>query len=242
MLSLARHSWNVPPTVCCRKVDHTGISTCYVPGRTTQDPSPCATVACSNRLPQSVKPYGIAEASAMSITESVTKAGTSAAALARATSNQFLIACLRKARLDAELHDDIAEACEMNDFTALSLGSGELSVKSTADKLFLMEDEAATLLSTCRNECGRAGVHFGDGAVYEPADELDDEPAPAPAAARPAPSAAPPAAQTTARTVYDHEEDVADDDGASHVLPDLTAAARSERFTVWNLLLSLALA
>ena len=95
-------------------------------------------------------------------------AGTSEAVMGVVTTKTFLFACLKKAHLDADLLADVAEACDMNDFTALSLAGGELDAADAADKLFLMQDEAKALLETCKHECLRKGVVFGDGSKYVP--------------------------------------------------------------------------
>lgn len=97
--------------------------------------------------------------------------GSAEQSVQRALSKEFLFVCLGKAKIDAELLDDIAEACEMNEFSALTLASGDLSVSDAADKLFLMEDEASVLLSICRAECAKLGINFGDGYVLEDGDQ-----------------------------------------------------------------------
>lgn len=112
----------------------------------------------------------------MSAQDRALAAGSSKTAVEKALSKDFLFQCLRRASIDEELLDDIAEACEMNDFTSLSLAGGDLSVSDAADKLFLMEDEASVLIRTCRNECAKIGVDFGDGFVPDESSPVVEEP------------------------------------------------------------------
>lgn len=106
-------------------------------------------------------------------------AGTSEDVLSVVKSQDFLLKCLRKANLDSDLVQDVADACDLNELDALALGCGELTAEDAADKLFLMQDEARQLLGICRRQCLRAGVNYGDGStyVYSAEDEWD---APAP--------------------------------------------------------------
>ncbi|GFR49055.1 hypothetical protein Agub_g11081 [Astrephomene gubernaculifera] len=109
---------------------------------------------------------------------------------------EFLMKCLRKAKFTADLLQDTADACEINDLNALVLGSGLLSVVEASEKLFLMQDEASTVVKVCRKECLRAGVNFGDGAQLTPeelAEEDQDEPVAPPPAPAPPPPPPPPA-------------------------------------------------
>eukprot|EP00798_Chlamydomonas_sp_ICE-L_P030421 gene30421-35426_t len=100
---------------------------------------------------------------------------------------EFLHSCLRKAKLDPDLVQDVVDACDMNELTAIYLGSGELADGEAEEKLFLMEDEARSILAICKRQCLKAGVKFGDGSVYEPSPEDDEEEPEPPAASTPAP-------------------------------------------------------
>eukprot|EP00798_Chlamydomonas_sp_ICE-L_P014268 gene14268-20242_t len=106
--------------------------------------------------------------------EKAVAAGTPQDTIKKATSSEFLQACLRRAKLDDDLVADTCDACEMNELDALELGGGDLSDADAADKLFLMQDEAVSILAICRRECLRIGVNFGDGGVYEPGPEDDN--------------------------------------------------------------------
>ncbi|GLI59925.1 hypothetical protein VaNZ11_001972 [Volvox africanus] len=126
--------------------------------------------------------------------------GTSEDILQRVLGQEFLLKCLRKAKFSPDLLQDTADACEINDLNALVLGSGLLSVSEASEKLFLMQDEASTVVAVCRKECLRAGVNFGDGSqlTAEELAENDEEepaaPAPPPPAVTPTPTPpAPPA-------------------------------------------------
>ncbi|GAX79546.1 hypothetical protein CEUSTIGMA_g6987.t1 [Chlamydomonas eustigma] len=98
---------------------------------------------------------------------------TPSTVLDTAGGKDFLLQCLKKSRLDDELLNDVADACEMHDpiLTAVRLGCGELTPEIAADMLFLMLDEAKDLLVICKQECLRIGVNFGDGSVYVPEEE-----------------------------------------------------------------------
>jgi hypothetical protein len=104
-----------------------------------------------------------------------TAAGTPAAVADRVQSPEFLMDCLRRAQLDNDLLQDVADACDMNDLNALLLASGELAPDVAADKLYLMQDEAKAVLVVCKRMCLKAGVSFGDGSVYvaEPGDDAE---------------------------------------------------------------------
>jgi hypothetical protein len=113
----------------------------------------------------------------MSAEERAAAAGTSPDCIIECKTQDFLIQCLqrgvRKGKYDQDLLQDIADACEINDLDALTLGSGTMTVSEASEKLFLMPNEASAILEMCRIECLKAGVNFGDGAVLDPAD-LDD--------------------------------------------------------------------
>ncbi|KAG2483751.1 hypothetical protein HYH03_017406 [Edaphochlamys debaryana] len=112
--------------------------------------------------------------------------GTPDDVLERAQGHDFLVKCLRKAKFNADLLQDTVDACEINDLNAVVLGSGLLSVTEASEKLFLMQDEAQTVVTVCRKECLRIGVNFGDGAALTPEelaepDDVEEVPAaPAP--------------------------------------------------------------
>jgi hypothetical protein len=82
---------------------------------------------------------------------------------------EFLVTCLQKANLDAELLGDVADACDVNEYTALLLAAGDLTIDHIASKLYLTEDEARTVLAVCRTECRGSGIPLPgvDEAVNE---------------------------------------------------------------------------
>ena len=100
--------------------------------------------------------------------------------LAKVETRDFLIFCLGRAKLDPDLLEDVADACELQDppLTAVSLACSELTADEAGDKLFLMQDEAKMLLIQCKRQCLKEGVDFGDGSKFESCPE-DDEGAPA---------------------------------------------------------------
>lgn len=103
-------------------------------------------------------------------------AGTAEDIIENVKGQDFLQRCLAKAKFTPDLLQDTLDACDINDLNALVLGSGLLSVTEASEKLFLMQDEANTVLTVCRKECLRAGVNFGDGATLtaEERAEVDD--------------------------------------------------------------------
>lgn len=88
----------------------------------------------------------------------------------KAESRDFLMQCLRRTKLDPDLLEDVADACELQDpvLTSILLACGTLTPEETSNKLFLMLDEASLLLAQCKNECLRIGVDFGDGSLFDP--------------------------------------------------------------------------
>ncbi|PNH07996.1 hypothetical protein TSOC_005495 [Tetrabaena socialis] len=117
--------------------------------------------------------------------------GTDEDVLQRVQGQDFLMSCLRKAKFSADLLQDTADACDINDLNALVLASGIMTVTEASEKLFLMQDEASTVVAVCRKECLRAGVNFGDGAKLTPEElaEGDNDAPPAVVQAPPAPLA-----------------------------------------------------
>lgn len=107
------------------------------------------------------------------------QAGTSQDALDQCKSPEFLQACLeigvKLGKFDQDLLQDITDACDINDLTALELGGGLLTLSEASEKLFLMPNEASGILEICRQSCLKAGIDFGDGAAYD--GSLDNLPA-----------------------------------------------------------------
>lgn len=103
--------------------------------------------------------------------------------------SDFLMAVLKSARLDADLVEDVADACSMHDLTALHLASGGLTAQEASEKLFLMVDEAIVIQRNAKRCCLKAGVDFGDGSTW---DGLDGEPEPEAPPSPPKPTPAPP--------------------------------------------------
>ncbi|KAJ9511335.1 hypothetical protein QJQ45_029741 [Haematococcus lacustris] len=168
--------------------------------------------------------------------EQAVKAGTPVHVLEQAKSNDFLLLCLRKAKLGDDLLQDVADACELNEFNALSLSG--LTPAEAANSLFLMEGEAVTLLETCKRQCLRIGVCFGDGSVYEANTDPADEDVPTsavPPPASPEPSAGtrvlPPAEGTTFAPSNRAATAIADSGLASHPAsePSLVVQAKAQQ-------------
>ncbi len=96
--------------------------------------------------------------------------------LEEARSVPFLLRCLRKARLEPDLVQDVCDACELNEMDATSLAVME--AEECASKLFLMQDEARQLIRACRRQCLRLGLSFGDDGDLsgEQSEDVSDEP------------------------------------------------------------------
>ena len=60
-------------------------------------------------------------------------------------SREFMIGLLRDAKVDEEIVEDIADACELAEFSVFSLASEEIPVKTLAEKLYLTKQEAFAL-------------------------------------------------------------------------------------------------
>jgi hypothetical protein len=93
----------------------------------------------------------------------------------------FLKRCLRKARLEPDLIQDVADACELNELDAVALA--KMPADEIANKLFLMQDEARLLLKACRRQCQKLGMSFGEGQDEDldvPSEQDEPEPAAAP--------------------------------------------------------------
>jgi hypothetical protein len=118
---------------------------------------------------------------AVRMAAAMAKANTPASVLEVVLGKDFLMECLTTAKLDEDMREDICDAMEMNELSVLSLG--ELGEQEAANRLFLMAEEASRLLTACRTSCLKAGVDFGDGEVYDAAEEQAKEAAVAAAAA-----------------------------------------------------------
>lgn len=98
-------------------------------------------------------------------------AGTSQSILDDCKGLGFLQSCLQigvqLGKFDQDLLQDIADACEINDLTALELGCGLMTVSEASEQLFLMPNEACAILEICRQACLKAGIAFGDGVTYD---------------------------------------------------------------------------
>jgi hypothetical protein len=95
---------------------------------------------------------------------------------------EFLKRCLRKARLEPDLIQDVADACELNELDAVALA--KMPADEIANKLFLMQDEARLLLKACRRQCQKLGMSFGEGTEEDLDVPSEDEPEPAAAPGR----------------------------------------------------------
>ena len=76
-------------------------------------------------------------------------------AAASFNSQEFMVKCLNAAQFSPELVEDIAGACELAGFTALSLAKNELSLSAISSKLFLTAEEARDLLAACQQLTGK---------------------------------------------------------------------------------------
>lgn len=77
-----------------------------------------------------------------------------------------LLTILQEANIEADICEDVADACDINDLDALIFASGLLSVNDVADACFLTKDEAevcpsplcklpAFVAVACREACER---------------------------------------------------------------------------------------
>ena len=81
------------------------------------------------------------------------KESTSPGVLEIVKAPDFLRKCLRHAKLDHDLIQDVLDACSLSDLDALVLGSGVLAPDDIASQLFLMKDEAVLVATVCGTQC-----------------------------------------------------------------------------------------
>lgn len=141
----------------------------------------CHAHAVPTRGPGGSTSSGQQQQCQMALAAKADQAGTPPDVLLTVQSRDFLTKCLHQAQLDPELVADVADACELQELSALELGSSTLNPAEAADSLFLLEAEARKLLDCCRRQCLRAGVLFGDNAQYEPRPEDEWQPIGSPA-------------------------------------------------------------
>lgn len=85
------------------------------------------------------------------------------AGIEAARKRSTLVHALRAAKVDGDILADVADACEIKEWTVLHLAGGELTAEEVAQELYLTEDEAAELKVACRSELSRLGVELADG-------------------------------------------------------------------------------
>lgn len=81
-----------------------------------------------------------------------------------AESRDSIMTCLRLAEIEADIIEDIADLCEVIGYTIAALAADDVCVETVADKLFLTEQEAITLIKVCRAEMRKAGLHGRNGS------------------------------------------------------------------------------
>lgn len=67
------------------------------------------------------------------------EAGTPSEVVAKCRGKEFLTACLDKLRWDGELQQDVVDAMDVHEMTALELASGNLAQEDVASLLYLMQ-------------------------------------------------------------------------------------------------------
>lgn len=58
---------------------------------------------------------------------------------------EALLEILQETNIEADICEDVADACELNDLDALAIASGLLSVDQVAESCFLTKDEAEVI-------------------------------------------------------------------------------------------------
>lgn len=116
------------------------------------------------------------------------------AAVEAARRRSALLRTLRHAGVDEDILADVADACEIKEYTVMHLASPGLSVETVAQELYLTEEEAGKLIVACTAECQRLGVTLVEGGelpgpVEDEAGTEDDFAPPASTAESPAPAA-----------------------------------------------------
>eukprot|EP00892_Ulva_mutabilis_P002810 jgi/Ulvmu1/1252/UM109_0050.1 len=79
-----------------------------------------------------------------------------------------LLTILQEANIEADICEDVADACDINDLDALIFASGLLSVNDVAEACFLTKDEAEVLCTNCAHKAFAFDITFGREAVVSP--------------------------------------------------------------------------
>lgn len=78
-----------------------------------------------------------------------------------AEARDFVIKCMNLAEIEADIIEDIADACEVTGYTTPALAADDVCLETVAEKLFLTEQEAATLIEVCRVEMSKLAGKSG---------------------------------------------------------------------------------
>eukprot|EP00191_Tetraselmis_sp_GSL018_P001610 CAMPEP_0177605244 /NCGR_PEP_ID=MMETSP0419_2-20121207/16590_1 /TAXON_ID=582737 /ORGANISM="Tetraselmis sp., Strain GSL018" /LENGTH=664 /DNA_ID=CAMNT_0019099365 /DNA_START=181 /DNA_END=2179 /DNA_ORIENTATION=- len=88
----------------------------------------------------------------------------------------LLVSMLQKAKINDDIVADVADACEIREYTVLHLASSELTVADVAENLYLTEGEEKKLKEVCELEIEKQGVKLEEGGDLPPPLDEDDEP------------------------------------------------------------------
>eukprot|EP00193_Tetraselmis_chui_P021297 CAMPEP_0177776290 /NCGR_PEP_ID=MMETSP0491_2-20121128/14628_1 /TAXON_ID=63592 /ORGANISM="Tetraselmis chuii, Strain PLY429" /LENGTH=113 /DNA_ID=CAMNT_0019295059 /DNA_START=180 /DNA_END=518 /DNA_ORIENTATION=+ len=87
-----------------------------------------------------------------------------------------LVKVLKQSTIDNDIVADVADACEIKEYTILHLADSQLSVETLAQELYLTVEEAARVHAICVEEVARLGLTLlPDGELPSPIDEEDGD-------------------------------------------------------------------
>ena len=130
-------------------------------------------------------------------------------AIEAARRRSLLLKMLKRAAIDKDIVDDVADACEIKEYTVLHLASEELSADAVAQELYLTEEESKRVQNVCKQELVSLGVVLVEGGSLDPPLE-DDE-----VVGRGASPQSPPDRDITMKLFKSEEEPVTDPPPAS---------------------------
>eukprot|EP00951_Prasinocladus_malaysianus_P028130 scaffold255227_cov41-Prasinocladus_malaysianus.AAC.1 len=68
-----------------------------------------------------------------------------------------LVSMLKTAGIDTDIVNDVADACEIKEYTVMHLANADLDTQTVSQELYLTDEEAVKLQKSCRAELERLG-------------------------------------------------------------------------------------
>jgi len=90
-----------------------------------------------------------------------------------------LVKAIGRSSIDADIVADVADACEIKEYTIMHLADTDLTVETLSQDLYLTVEEAARVQEVCRAEVERLGLQIlPGGELPSPIDEEENPPPP----------------------------------------------------------------